>query len=116
MLARICQDPEVAGVLPIVRRLDALVRTCGIDRTKAPSDPLAVFEAWLQEAGSCGIRAVETFAAGLRQEEAAIKAALTMPWSSGQAEGQINKLKMIKRQMYGRANFDLLRRRVLLAA
>ena len=39
-----------------------------------------------------------------------------MPWSSGQAEGQINKLKLIKRQMYGRANFDFLRRRVLLAA
>jgi transposase len=39
-----------------------------------------------------------------------------MPWSSSQAEGQINKLKLIKRQMYGRANFDLRRRRVLLAA
>jgi transposase len=52
----------------------------------------------------------------LRQDEAAVKAALTMVWSSGQAEGQINKLKFIKRQMYGRANFDLLRRRVLLAA
>ena len=85
-------------------------------RAKAPSDPLAVFQAWLQEASSCGIRAVETFAAGLQQEEAAIKAALTLPWSSGQAEGQINKLKLIKRQMYGRANFDLIRRRVLLAA
>jgi transposase len=45
-----------------------------------------------------------------------IKAALTMPWSSGQAEGQINKLKVIKPQMSGRASFDLLRRRVLLAA
>jgi transposase len=42
--------------------------------------------------------------------------ALTLPWSSGQAEGQINKLKLIKCQMYGRASFDLLRRRVLLAA
>jgi transposase len=39
-----------------------------------------------------------------------------MPWSSGQAEGQINKFKLIKRQMYGCASFDLLRRRVLLAA
>ena len=39
-----------------------------------------------------------------------------MPWSSGQAEGQINKLKLIKRQMYGRAKFDLIRQRVLLAA
>ncbi len=41
---------------------------------------------------------------------------LTLPWSNGQAEGQITKLKMMKRQMYGRANFDFLRRRILLAA
>jgi len=46
----------------------------------------------------------------------AVNAALTLPYSSAQAEGQISKLKLIKRQMYGRANFDLLRRRVLLAA
>ena len=59
---------------------------------------------------------METFAAGLQQEMAAVRAALTLPWSSGQTEGHITKLKLIKRQMYGRANFDLLRRRVLLAA
>ena len=75
-----------------------------------------MFAAWLVDAQACGVRAVETFAAGLQQDEAAIKAALTLPWSSGQAEGQINKLKLIKRQMYGRANFDLIRRCVLLAA
>jgi transposase len=46
----------------------------------------------------------------------AVRAALTTPWSNGQTEGQITKLKLLKRQMYGRANFDLLRRRVLLAA
>lgn len=45
-----------------------------------------------------------------------MRAAMTLPWSSGQAEGQITKLKLIKRQMYGRAGFDLLRRRVLLAS
>ncbi len=53
---------------------------------------------------------------GLGQDGAAVRAALTMPWSNGQTEGQITKLKLLKRQMYGRANFDLLRRRVLLAA
>lgn len=57
-----------------------------------------------------------SFAAALQQEVAAVRAALTLPWSSGQAEGHITKVKLIKRQMYGRANFDLLRRRVLLAA
>ncbi len=48
------------------------------------------------------------------QDGDAVRAALTSPWSNAQAEGQIMKLKLLKRQMYGRANFDLLRRRVLL--
>jgi transposase len=45
-----------------------------------------------------------------------VRAALTTPWSNGQAESQITRLKMLKRTIYGRAGFDLLRRRVLLAA
>ena len=60
--------------------------------------------------------AVETFAAGLEQDGAAVRAALTMPWNNGQTEGQVTRLKLLKRQTYGRAGFDLLRRRVLLAA
>jgi transposase len=115
-LAWIAQDAEVARVSALVPRLAELVRCCGIGRDEAPAEPLNVLKSWLDEAASCGIQALETFAAGLRQDEAAIRAALTMPWSSGQAEGQINKLKLIKRQMYGRAKFDLIRRRVLLAA
>ncbi len=71
---------------------------------------------WLADARRSGVRALETFAVGLEQDGAAIQAAITTPWSSGQAEGQITRLKLIKRQMYGRASFDLLRRRVLLAA
>jgi hypothetical protein len=59
----------------------------------------AVFGTWLEETRSCGVPAVETFATGLQQDQAAVEAVLTMPWSSGQAEGQINKLKLIKRQM-----------------
>lgn len=56
------------------------------------------------------------FAAGLRRDEAAVRAALRLPWSNGQVEGQVHRLKLVKRQMYGRANFDLLRTRVLQAA
>ena len=115
-LARIAQDPEVGRTLALVQGFAELVRDCGIHRDKVPANPRAVFGTWLEEARSCGVPAVETFATGLQQDRAAVEAALTMPWSSGQAEGQINKLKLIKRQMYGRANFDLLRRRVLLAA
>lgn len=57
-----------------------------------------------------------TFANGLQQDGAAVKAALATRWSSGQAEGQGNKLKMLKRRTFGRAGIDLLRRRVLLVA
>ena len=77
---------------------------------------LADLEAWLADARTSGLRAVETFAAGLEQDGPAVRAALTTPWSSGQAEGQITRLKLLKRQMYGRAGFDLLRHRTLLAA
>ena len=71
---------------------------------------------WLAKAPACGVGAIETFAAGPNTDGAAVRAALTEPWSSGQAEGQVNRLKLLKRQSYGRASFDLLRRRVLMAA
>ena len=53
------------------------------------------------------------YARGLETDYAAVAAGLRLPWSNGQTEGQVNKLKLVKRQMYGRANFDLLRLRVL---
>ena len=56
---------------------------------------------------------MRNFASGLKRDYEAVKAALTVPWSNGQVEGQIQRLKLVKRQMYGRANFNLLRRRVL---
>jgi putative hemolysin len=59
-------------------------------------------------------RRLKTFVKGLRKDEAAIVAALTLEWSNGPVEGQVNRLKLIKRQMYGRANFDLLRQRVVM--
>jgi hypothetical protein len=97
----------------------AVVCACGVaGRRKggAPAEPGAELEAWLADARTCGIGAIETFAAGLETDNAAVRAALIETWSSGQAEGQVNRLKLLKRQSYGRASFDLLRRRVLLAA
>jgi transposase len=116
ILARIGQDAEVARGIGLAQRLAELVRRCGVGCDRPLADPLAVLASWFEEACACAIPAFETFAAGLHQDEAAVSAALTLPYSSAQAEGQIHKLKLIKRQMYGRANFDLLRRRVLLAA
>jgi transposase len=55
----------------------------------------------------------ENFVKVLQRDESAVRAAVSSEWSNGQTEGQVNRLKMLKRQMYGRANFDLLRARVL---
>ncbi len=71
---------------------------------------------WLQEAQDSGIAELRSLAVGILRDFDAVRAALTLPYSNGQTEGQVNKLKTIKRQMYGRADFDLLRQRVLCAA
>jgi transposase len=68
---------------------------------------------WIDEAKSSGIVSLKNFASGLESDYAAVEAAATYEWSNGQVEGQVNRLKTIKRQMYGRAGFDLLRKRVI---
>lgn len=68
---------------------------------------------WIGNAQRCGLGAVVRLAYGLQKDISAVSAAADTPSSTGQAEGQINRLKMIKRQMYGRAGFELLRARVL---
>ena len=74
------------------------------------------WEDWMTKAQGPGVaREPSGFAEGLKQDEAAVKAALSLEWSNGQVEGRINRLKTLKRQMYGRAGFDLLRRRFLQA-
>ncbi|MFL5653198.1 MAG: transposase [Ktedonobacteraceae bacterium] len=72
-----------------------------------------IFEAWLQRAEHSGIVSLGGLAKGLRRDAPAATAALTLLWSQGQVEGQITRLKLLKRHMYGRAKLDLLRRRVL---
>lgn len=71
------------------------------------------FDHWRESVKASAIGEFERFSHGLLKDEAAVRAGLSSEWSSGQVEGQVNRLKMIKRQMYGRANFDLLRARVL---
>lgn len=68
---------------------------------------------WLEKARNSSIKALQNFAASLRSDYAAVRAALAYPWSNGQVEGQVNRLKLIKRRMYGRAKFDLLRKQIL---
>ncbi|MDP9475468.1 MAG: transposase, partial [Actinomycetota bacterium] len=67
----------------------------------------------LEEAEASEGAVMRRFAKGLRKDLAAVRAGLTQSWSNGPVEGFVHKLKLVKRQMYGRAGFGLLRRRVL---
>jgi len=71
-------------------------------------------ETWMAAVTASGQPDLRSFVTGLRRDQDAVTAGLTVPWSSGVVEGHVNRIKMLKRQMYGRANPDLLRRRVLL--
>ena len=73
------------------------------------------FDAWLERASTSALEAVQRFASGLRDDYAAVTAGMTLPWSTSPVEGHINRLKMVKRQMFGRAHLDLLSRRFLRA-
>ena len=73
-------------------------------------------DAWIERARESEIDELRRFAVGLQSDHAAVQAGLTHRWSNGPVEGHVNRLKLLKRQMYGRANFDLLRQRVLRTA
>jgi transposase len=73
-------------------------------------------EAWLAEALHSGVDELARFARGLQDDLMAVKAGLTLEWSNGVTEGHIHRLKLLKRQGYGRAGFALLRQRILQAA
>ena len=107
LLARLREAaPTLATAVELAEEFTALVRGHKPDRL----DP------WLQRAQDSVVPALQRFARRLSSDYEAVRAAVTLAWSNGQVEGQINRLKTIKRQMYGRANLDLLERRFLLAA
>ncbi len=68
----------------------------------------AAFPGWLQQAEASGVPELRSVAGGMRRDRAAIEAALLLPWSQGQTEGQVTRLKLVKRAMYGRGGLDLL--------
>ncbi len=76
----------------------------------------AALRRWMEEAKESEIPELKAFAAKLLQDMEAVVAAMIMPYSQGQTEGQVNKLKLVKRSMYGRGKFDLMRQRVLYAS
>lgn len=95
--------------------LDALtrhVRSFAIMLTQRQGEHLPV---WLDAVRQDDLPSLHTLAAGIDRDLNAVTAGLTLPWSSGAVEGHVNRIKMLKRQMFGRAGFALLRKRVLLA-
>lgn len=93
-----------------VEQMGRLART--FRRTLRERSPDAL-DCWLEQADDSLLR---RFVAGIRQDYDAVRAAASLPWSNGPVEGQVNRLKLLKRRMYGRASFDLLRAHVLAAA
>jgi transposase len=102
---RCAQSPEVAEAIALAQDLLSLVR---------PRQPEAL-DPWLHRAMASSLEALRRFATGLAEDDAAVKAGVTLHWSSGPVEGHMNRLKMLKRQMFGRARLDLLSRRFVLA-
>ena len=70
-------------------------------------------DSWLAQVAESELTELQSFAHGVEQDKAAVQAGLTLPINKGQVEGQVTKIKLIKRRMYGRATFPLLRQRVL---
>ena len=96
--------PDVAAAAVLARDFATMVRQLQGNR----------LDTWSQSAWDRSIpRELRTFATGLKSDYESVKAALPTHWSNAQLEGQVNRLKLIKRQMYGRAKLDLLRQRVL---
>jgi transposase len=95
--------PEIGVAQELAVRFQQMVKA----RRRAELDP------WLDEAACSGLAELQGFAQGLRQDYEAVRRALSSAYNHGQTAGQVNRLKMLKRQMYGRANLDLLRARVL---
>ena len=99
------QSAEVAEAIDLAQDFATLVR----QRQPSAARSLA------QRATTSALEAVRRFATGLSEDYEAVKAGVTLPWSTSPVEGHINRLKMLKRQMFGRARLDLLSRRFVLA-
>jgi transposase len=98
---------------PTIARLQVLALAF---RELVHQHDLAAFATWLEEVDQADIAELTGFANGVRADRAAVEAGITLPWSQGQTEGQVNRLKTLKRAMYGRGKLDLLKLRLLRAA
>jgi transposase len=103
-LARLCQaDQEIAHTYDLIQVFTTMLR----ERQGEQLD------AWLKQVEEQGVAELQSFAQGLQRDYDAVKAGLTLQWSQGPVEGHVHRLKLVKRQSYGRASFQTLRKRVL---
>jgi transposase len=103
MLQQIRQDPDIEKTYGLVQWFQKMVR----EHRVVELDP------WIEECLQCSMADLVNITTGLQRKQAAIFNAIHETWSNGQTEGQVTRLKLIKRKMYGRANFDLLSQSVL---
>jgi transposase len=107
MIDHLCRlSPEVKAAQELASSFIVMIRERRAER----------FDGWISQVVESRIPELKSFADSLKQDQAAVVAALTHEWSNGRVEGQVNRLKLIKRTMYGRANSDLLKARMLKAA
>ena len=105
-LGRLCEaDGTLADAYRLTQEFAKMVRYLEGEK----------LDGWLEEAEACGAPAMRNFDAGLRKDLDAVRAELTEAWSNGPVEGFVHKLKLVKRQGYARAGFELLRARMLAA-
>jgi transposase len=99
----LAEDEEVARGYALLQQFRRVVTERDVDS----------FERWLTQAEASDLAPFMSLAAGLREDRAAVEAALRLPWSNGPTEGLVTRIKLVKRQGYGRAKLDLLRSRLV---
>jgi transposase len=100
-------EPQIQQAVQLLERFAHLLR-------EGPyPHPEQRFDHWIAAAAGAGLPEFDAFVAKLQQDRAAVLAGLRLPWNQGQTEGQVTKRKLLKRQMYGRASFPLLKQRML---
>lgn len=103
-LTQLCEaDPLITQVFELVQDFATMLRERQGTR----------LDAWLVQIEKQEVTELKNFARGLQKDYDAVKAGLTLEWSNGQVEGHVHRLKLLKRQMYGKASFQTLRKRVL---
>jgi transposase len=95
--------PDVLKARALVLEFSRLLKAKEADRLNA----------WFESMKASGISDLSRFAVSLERERAALENAVRLPWSNGPVEGTVNRIKLLKRQGYGRASFSLLRKRIL---